>query len=473
MTSITNLQAFLEHKFQHKKIGVWGFGVVGKAALHYLANKDCSVGLLEKRDLTPEEHALINSLNVQLFKDEPYEREKFLQWADTIIPSAGIDLRNYQQYNCKWLSELDIFAHENKKFSIGITGTIGKTSTTWLLGQTLKQAGKQVVLGGNIGTSLFELLVKNEPGDIQVLELSSFQLEQSHYFAPDLAIITNIYPKHLDRHETFEKYYNAKLNLIKYQHQNQHALIPASLYTHIRTQVPLERKLSVFFDLESDLNNFLEQINTGDSVYYYSNTQAFMHYKDTIHIQLTSDNFTIPTLSYKQNWLIISAALNILSYQPSLIQETSYTLPAHRLTPVATISGVTFYDDSKGTSVEATLAAVNRLKNKPIILLLGGISDGLSRENLIKELAPLVKSIHCFGAEAPLLAQWCKNYNITTSEHHTLQEAVLMSTRFAQEGDQIVLSPAGPSYDLFTDYKQRGLVFQEIVQKIGLQAVNN
>ena len=173
-------------------------------------------------------------------------------------------------------------------------------------------------------------------------------------------------------------------------------------------------------------------------------------------------------ISYPANWQIIEAASNILNLKIDNINFDDLNLPDHRLDLVATINGIEFYDDSKSTIGEATLAAVEKLKDRPIILFIGGLSKGVDRSNLIKNLYGKVSQVICFGAEAEKLYSSCQENKIISSAHKTLEDGFQFALKKAQPESRILFSPAGSSYDLFKDYKDRGKKFRELVQKISM-----
>lgn len=212
---------------QTKKIGIWGFGIVGKAALNYFQNqnKKNQIMIMDSRELTQQENDLIKKIGGTIINQK--ECKKFLEENDIILASPGVDFSNYREYSNKLITELDIFSYENTKHVTAITGTIGKTSITHLL-STLINKNEPIKTGGNIGIGMLNLLEKSDAKKI-ILEISSFQLEYCKLFAPDLAIWTNFYPNHLDRHRTIEEYFKAKYTVLKYQREDQHSLVPLEL----------------------------------------------------------------------------------------------------------------------------------------------------------------------------------------------------------------------------------------------------
>lgn len=436
------------------KRGVWGLGVVGKSAIRYLHKKGYQVGLLEKKVLTTEEYEFLKAHKVSFFDTE--HEEAFFKTYHTIIRSPGIDIRHYQSLTNTWVSEIDLFWQEFQKPTIGITGTIGKTSVTHLLSSVLTHLGLRIATGGNIGTGALDLI--DQPADRAVIELSSFQLEQISSFDAELAIITNLYPNHLDRHGTFEAYCKAKFQLLYCQNKNHQALIPVELYERIAKDPRLEGKNSAFF------SNYKPPYFPHNYTLYYFDTSGSLCKEKAGKIYKLVEQETIPSLSFKTNWLIIAAAIDMLGYEIPPLHTMNLDIPAHRLQHLGCVRDITFYDDSKSTLPDATLAALEQLSIKPIILLVGGLSKGVDREPFIKELVGRVKSIHCFGAEAETLFAYAQKYKLAATKHCTLSEAFRASVENASPYDQILLSPAGSSLDLFKNYQERGIAFQELVQ---------
>lgn len=410
-------------------IGIWGFGVTGKAHAHFFSERGNRIIVMDTAAAP----------GVDRIQSTAESIKNFLEECDIVIPSAGIDLGNYTNYFHKFLFEADLFRALWHKPIIAITGTIGKTSTTHLLSEALKIAGKNVATGGNIGTALINLLPLQEKSDLAVIELSSFQLEYVRSFAPELAIITNLFPNHLDRHKTFENYCTAKFNIIARQHAHQQALIPSSLTNKItRERIFFHGEVGYCFDPSGNIVTAQKLI-------------------------LAAEN--IPTTSYRANWLVIAAALDLLDINPSTVfsENNHFEIPDHRGALVATINGVAFYNDSKSTIIEATIAAVHKLYPQRIILLLGGISKGVDRTPALRQLKDHVVHIICFGKEADILAAACAHHAIAHSAVTTLEDAVLLSKKIALSGDCVVLSPGGASFDLFTDYQERGRIFEKLV----------
>ena len=215
----------MTHKlYQGKKVGIWGFGKTGQSILTFVAPHAEKVTVFESAPLS-EAHLLLLKKNNALLVPEGY-LDQFFELNDIIIPSPGIDLRPYAQWSEKFVSELDIFAAHVTIKTIAITGSVGKTSTVTLLTELLNRCGIKAIAGGNIGTPMLNLIEHQNNYHVIVLELSSFQLELSHTFAPSIAAITNLFPNHLDRHGDLADYAQAKGQLLLHQQEDDWAIIP-------------------------------------------------------------------------------------------------------------------------------------------------------------------------------------------------------------------------------------------------------
>lgn len=452
-------------EFTTKNIGVWGFGIVGKAATHYLAQAGAHVDILDSRLLSEEEqHVLLDLQATWSHQQDQTDTEAFLARNDYIIVSPGIDTRLYSEFSHKFIAEFDLFQASYTKTKIAITGSVGKTTITHLLSHIIRSYNPKWWTGGNIGNSLLDVLVSQDQTDGAIIEASSFQLDQCKTFAPDLAIITNMYPNHLDRHGSLENYVKAKAKIFAYQHEDQVVLLPLALKdTFDLTQVC---SCIHYFSLCKPTQEVMQQLSNTNILFYIENNHI-KAYNDGKQITLI-DIASLPTISFIENWLIICAVLFLFQLPVDNLQEiVAHTrLPEHRLELVATINGIDLYNDSKGTTTAATHAAVEKLKTRPIILMLGGISKGVDRTQFIKDLKSEVKAIVCFGKERDALAAACKTCDIPHDAMETIEQALQASMARAHSGDQIVFSPAGASFDQFKNYQERGTHFKECVKNL-------
>lgn len=273
--------------FRDKKIGIWGFGVVGKSAARYLVSKfvksyslssstsyhkNIEIEVLDKRELKPEEIAFFQENNIKFVdQKDPEALNNFLEKNDLIIPSPGVDLRQYKKYSNKFISEFDIFQDGFEAPIIAITGTVGKTTITHMLDQIIKSQKIEIFTGGNIGTPVLDVLTSDKKEfDMILLELSSFQLELCKSFAPTLAIWTNLFPNHLDKHSNMEEYFMAKLQIIANQKCDQSALLPLNLIDKLLPEIKrlkIKSRLNFFSEHKPD-QEILEKLNPSDTVFY-------------------------------------------------------------------------------------------------------------------------------------------------------------------------------------------------------------
>ncbi len=442
----------------NKTIGIWGLGVVGQSAVRFFARRQWHIQVMDAKQPTPEQHALLQSCNATFIAQSDDNRTIFLSSNAYVLASPGIDISSYMNFPCTFITEADLFGKSCNVPIVAITGSVGKTTITHLLTTLLQASGKKPFMGGNIGTGMLDMIDMQEQYESAVIEISSFQLEWGKRFAPDLAIITNIYPNHLDRHGTLEQYQRAKLNILAYQITGQQALVPWNL----RSLVPQTDAFKNYFSVTPPSENDLASLTDREALFYFTQTHI-IHYRNGIHNQLI-ERAALPTISFDVNWLLLCAALTILRVPLTIItQHQSISVPEHRLELVTTRDGVTFYNDSKSTVPDSTLAAINQLQHQNIILLLGGVSKGVSRESLIQALPERVTEIYCFGKEAEQLQQWCTKYHKIAYSFATLENTIDELQKKLAPGQCVLFSPAGTSYDLFTDYQQRGAAFKNMI----------
>ena len=448
------------------KIGIWGFGVVGQSLLGYLLKQGyTNIVVYDIKDLS--DNCLFATHQVKFTTD----LVTLLTTCDYIFPSPGIDLAAYQDYQAKFIFELDLFYENWHKPIIAITGTLGKTTLTTVLANVLNQSGVKAVAAGNVGLAMCDILSTDY--ELAVLELSSFQLEQCKTFAPDLAIWTNLYPNHLDRHKTFKRYLMAKANIFLQQNSKQIALLPISLFNNLQ-ELGLEnldfKSQLYLFGTEQELLN-LDRIipvylrNKIQGVFVKQGERVLLiaspfNKSSEINIANLKNFENIDT--YEIN-LVILAAVSYLR-QLALPTNLKFSAIAHRVEQFYTsVDGIFFYNDSKSTVAEATLAAVQKLSARPVILFLGGLSKGVDRTSLVQSLSGCVQEVICFGGEADILYHMCQKNNIKSTKFLDLESALDYCLQVAKSGNQILFSPAGSSFDLFANYVQRGETFKKLV----------
>ncbi|MBY0353538.1 UDP-N-acetylmuramoyl-L-alanine--D-glutamate ligase [Candidatus Babeliales bacterium] len=469
-----------------KRIGILGFGIVGKSVLrfikayeHELSNRlfgasvALAVNVWDKKNLTEQEYALLSEYHAQHMPR--VDIQLFIDMHDFVVASPGFDLSLYNDQSNKLLNELDLFVPFFSKPTIGITGTLGKTSTTKLLTNMLNHVAindyaLHFLEGGNVGTAMLDLVAQQQEVDGAVLELSSWQLEYNQSFAPDIAIWTNFFPNHLDRHGTMSAYAQAKYNLMRFQSAAQHAIIADQVlcdYDARALLVDLQSRACVVtvqareVIMPTLLWQSCDVVDVCGGWVRFSRIQNQQVVEETLLVELA----TLPQSTFVQNWLFVLAALKIFGVDWFVVKKELSAGQVkgveHRLEWCAAVSGVDFYNDSKSTVIQSTQAAVEKLagSGRPLLVIVGGLGKGADRSPLEKMLQemPNVKKRYCFG---PACAEFASCQRFGTLEQVLDQVFVDMAP-----GDVVLFSPSGSSYDLFENYEHRGRVFKDLVQR--------
>ena len=450
------------NNFTDKKIGIWGFGVVGQSALTYF-DQYCvtSIEILDTKQITLPVTKNCVFTTVQTVESI----QKFLEHNDIILVSPGIKLHDYQQYAHKFIAELDLYQQHASWKTIAITGSLGKTSITHLLTTILQKMNINAIAAGNIGHAMLSLIHQQQNFDRAVLELSSFQLQQAQTFAPDLAIITNLYANHLDHHKDMQEYCAAKCNVFLRQTNKQRALLPLDLIDTISDNFAIQEYWSFF---SADKPSCLQLKKHGDNRIYYLNNQKIYKYFDHT-TDFIFDLAQLPAITFDENWLIIIAALDLqkINLTNLVVIAQQLDIPDHRLQKIGLSNGSIFYNDSKSTVWQATLQAVLSLEKQslhPIKLFVGGLSKGADRTPLFQALASKNIEIFAFGKEAEQIELLSKQFKIPCHSSATLDAAWQACIDNLSTPSQVLFSPGGSSFDLFADYKARGQYFTQLVQ---------
>ena len=458
-----------------KQIGIIGFGVVGKSVLRFLIQNEflqsklCQNALIsvwDQRSLSNQERKVIEQYGAKFIHSSFKSLDSFFDNQDIVVASPGIKLSSYilhtnMQNNNKITGELDLLASVFKKKTIAITGTLGKTTITKLLHQLMPQ---QAVYGGNVGIGMLDLV--ESQFEVAILELSSFQLNYNSSFAPDIALWTNFYPNHLDWHETLDDYLDAKCKIFRYQKENQYLILPfnqvflsnsrflENLKRCKARRVFVSKVLPTVDELKSEIVQNSDIFFIKNSLFY----KARVYKSELIDEKLLFDLKHIPdNYSFLENWLFILTVLSVYKIDLSKIITNFSLFEKHRLELFATINNIDFYDDSKATVIQATMAAVCKLaqKKRSIILILGGISKGVDRSSLVSFLSKIkfLKKVFFLGKE--------KEKFVNFESYSSLKEIVRAIMHVALPGDQVLFSPSGASFDLFNNYKERGEKFKK------------
>ena len=435
------------------KFVVVGLGVSGKAAVRYGIACGAKVYV---SDLRTEEIVATVLQDVEngerVIIEGGGHTEEFLRQADVLFVSPGVSLPiildRLALDGVYVVGELALVADVVTIPIVAITGTNGKTTVTSLVGELLQASGKRVFVGGNIGTPLLDWLRVGDDVDCLVVEVSSFQLEYCGLFRPDIAVLLNVTPDHLDRHGSMDAYRAAKMNLFAHQRSGDLAIVNADDPTiNFEIVDSLAQKITFGEDLQSDLCVSESEV-------------SFLHEGAREHYNLSGTELNNRTGGLNSAPAIY-AARNLGCSKDDIEKGLrGFVLGEHRMEHVRTIDDVTYYNDSKATNTGAVLSGLKQLSQ--VILIVGGRDKGDDYSLLREIVQERVVSLICIGEAAPLLESALAGC-VEMTRAESLVEAVAIAHREAKSGQSVLLSPACASFDMFTNYKHRGQCFRDAV----------
>ena len=389
-----------------------------------------------------------------------------MESADLVIKSPGISDQAKIVQQLKALGKCIIseveWAYQFRGDSriIAITGSNGKTTTTSLICHLLKTAGKDAAAVGNIGNS-FARQVALDPKEWYVIEVSSFQLDGIVDFRPDIAVLTNITPDHLDRYEgSFEKYAASKFRIAAHQKEDDYFIInidDEGTIKNLQTDNIKARIINITME-ENRLNN---------------NDGGFVNNQE-VNMKLNNDFLGLPiidlSLKGKHNlYNTMAAGISAMAagLRSSALKESfsSFEGLEHRLEYVATIRGVEFINDSKGTNLNSVWFALESME-KPTILILGGKDKGNDYNEIMDQVREKVKAVVCMGADNAPIVKAFEGVIDIIADTSSAKEAVAAAYALAEPGDVVLLSPGCASFDLFENYEDRGRQFKQAVKEL-------
>jgi UDP-N-acetylmuramoylalanine--D-glutamate ligase len=439
-----------------RRIVLFGLGVSGMAVLDFLLIRGAVVAVSERRnfaELDRQEQEAVGSLELETGGHSI----GFVGGAELIVVSPGVPLdlevlKEVQSRGVPIVGELALAAGEFKTPVIGITGSNGKTTVTKLVGTLLKSAGFNPFIGGNIGTPLLLALTEPEQYDIMVLELSSFQLDIGGSFRPDIGLLLNFSPDHLDRHGSMEAYIRAKWKLFDNQSSADAAIFGGN------DSLIME--------------NMKKRGCTGKSLLFgHGDTTQAKIVGSTVILDLggEQEEFSLGGTALDSGVNLLNSAAAILAATvagatPAGIRTglVSFVLPPHRMTLIAQKGGVRFINDSKATNVGAMMAAVGSLEGSHNILIAGGRDKDGDFEAARELVADKISYMLCLGEAADMLIS-VFGETVLAKKVESMERAVAMAVSLAEPKCTIILSPGCASFDMFSGYAQRGKVFTELV----------
>ena len=451
-------------QIEGRKALVLGAGKSGVASARFLAGRGATVALHDKKPVeewSEEARSLKETIKVgQLSGDIP---SWLLDQTDLVIISPGvptntIPARYVDRKDGEVIGEVELAYRFMKGRIVGITGSNGKTTTTTLIGELLRNSGIETQVGGNIGTPLLTLAESSTDDGWMVVELSSFQLETIKDFRANVAICLNVTPNHLDRYESFTDYAAAKHRIFMNQTADDVAILNADNEITAGWSNGLKANV-VLFSVTRELDEGL-----------------FLRGRDLVcrdggkeKVLTTRDEVFLRGLHNVENVLASLAAGLACGASPESMRETirDFKGVEHRIEFVDEIKGVKFYNDSKATSVDATLKALEALSEGmgKIVLILGGRGKNAPYAPLVPLIESSVRKVIAIGEDA-------KNIAIQLDGHADVEfadpfsEAVRMSFESADRGDNVLLAPACASFDMFKSFEERGTIFKQEVKNL-------
>ena len=461
-------QQELANLIKGKKVAFIGAGVSHKTLIREFVELGAHVTLCDQKKSVEDfgdYAATIRELGIDLSLGENY-LDGF-KGQDIIMRTPGFvgyfekPLQDAMAAGTLVTSEVELFFDFCPCEIVAVTGSDGKTTTTTLISKFYEAAGRKVHLGGNIGAALLPMLPEVAPEDVAVVELSSFQLISMHT-SPRIAVVTNVTPNHLDHHKDMQEYIDAKRNILLYQNPPCRAVLGYENEITRKMQADCKGKQVWFTRLhETDNGAFLR----GDGMLCMAEDGVVTPFLAQKEIKLRG-------LHNIENLLAAAAAVwGEVPVEAIRLVGSTFTGVEHRIEPVRVLDGVTYYNDSIGTSPTRTIAGLRSFDQK-VILIAGGYDKHIPYEPLAPEVVRHVKHLVLMGATGPRIEKAVKadaGYaasGLTMEYADNMQHAVERARAAAQPGDIIILSPASASFDLYPNFEVRGHEFKRIVNAL-------
>lgn len=447
-----------------ERAAVVGIGISNLALVRYLVERGVRVTACDR---TPAERlgeraAELRRLGVPLVTGEQYLAP--LADHDLIFLTPGMpkhlpEIEAARLRGATISGEIGLVLDRCRAPVIGVTGSAGKTTTTTLIGEILKAAGRETYVGGNIGTVLIEQVETIPPDAAVVLELSSFQLQLVHR-SPRIAVVTNISPNHLDVHASMEEYVEAKKAIFRWQSPSDWLVLNAD-DERVRSFAREARSRVVLFSRRGDPGGRDAAFIRDDQVVWRRDGRELP--------TALLEEIRLPGLHNQENVLAAVAACFLAGAPLSAVRAvvTTFTGVEHRIEPVRVLDGAKWYNDSKATSPAEAVAALSTLP-APIVLIAGGSDKGIPFDPLAPLVAEKVKYLILTGPTAPKIEEAVRRggYAGPVRRAADMAEAVALARAAAAPGDTVLLSPACASFDAYRNFEERGRHFKSLVEAL-------
>jgi len=428
-----------------KKIAIIGLGVSNIPLIDYFYKYMANVTIYNNKDLTDDMKDKLANYNFKYVIGDAYDEQlanyDYIFRSPSCLPTRE-DLTYAKEKGVKVTTEIEMLLELTNAKVIGITGSDGKTTTSTLISLILKASGYNVYLGGNIGTPLFTKL------DDIVLELSSFQLMDMG-ISPDISVITNISPNHLDIHKDYQEYIDAKKNIFK----NKENKLLVTNYDNKITN-------NLIKEVTSKVRLFSSKTKLEEG-FYYDNNKIYYNNKVILDV---NDLKIKGTHNYENIMAALGATIDLIDLDKAIKAIKDFNGVEHRLELVREINGVKWYNDSVSSSPTRTIAGLKTF-NKDIVLIAGGYDKNLDYTPLAEEMIGRVNKVILFGATRDkILSSLNKiDNNIEIYVENTLEDVVNKAYEIAKSPELVLFSPASASFDMFKNFADRGEQFKKLV----------
>jgi len=361
--------------------------------------------------------------------------------------------------------EIELAYRFNKGAVAAITGTNGKTTTTTLVGEIFKAYRENTIVVGNIGTPFTEYADKTDEDTLVAAEISSFQLETTSTFHPHVSAVLNLTPDHLNRHYTFDNYADVKFHISDMQDESDYCVLNYDDPETVNRAAKVKKAKVIFFSRKRELEEGV----------FIKEGKIIVRENGEDEVLLLMSDIQIPGTHNVENVLAAAAVAHFMGIPSEVIQTVVHNFRGveHRIEYVRELSGVVYYNDSKGTNPDAAIKAIEAMKSihertpGKTLLIGGGYDKGSTYDEWIESFGDEVKYLVLIGATASKISATAKAHNFTQVViESSLREAVEFCFEHASSGDTVLLSPACASWDMFTGYEERGRMFKEYVNEL-------
>lgn len=444
-----------------RRIAVLGGGESGVGAAVLAKVKGMDVWLSDFGNIADKYKARLDEYSINW--EEGHHTEERILAADEVVKSPGIPdtapiIQKIKAKNIPVISEIEFAGRYTDAKMVCITGSNGKTTTTMLTYHILKDAGLNVGLAGNVGTSLaYQVATANH--DVYVIELSSFQLDNMYDFKANIAVLLNITPDHLDRYNyEMQNYVNAKFRILQNQTKDDS-------FIYWEDDPVIAEQLN-HINVEAQMLPFSEHNEEGARAYCDGDTLVFNAAEGT-DFEMPVDELALNGLHNLYNSMAAGLSASLLNIKKDVIRKalSDFQSVEHRLEYVDTINGIRYVNDSKATNVNSCWYALESMKT-PVVLILGGKDKGNDYSEIEKFVTDKVSAIVYMGKDNEKIKTFFAGKVPVIADTHSIGDAVSEATRLAKSGDTVLLSPCCASFDLFKSYEDRGRQFKDEVRKL-------